>query len=74
MALPCVKKEELAYLAGFIDGEGTISIQSGGSGYMRPIVAIANSDRTVIDFVNYHWRGSIIVRRDGVKMPNKFIG
>jgi hypothetical protein len=59
MTLSCVKKEELAYLAGFIDGEGTISIQSGGSGYMRPIVSVANSNRIVLDFINFHWRGSV---------------
>ena len=62
MALPCVTKEELAYLAGFIDGEGTISIVSGGK-YMRPIVAIANSDTTVLDFVNLHWSSNIYTRK-----------
>ena len=59
MALPCVKKEELAYLAGFVDGDGAISVQSGGAGKKREIVEITNTDLTVIDFVQLHWGGNI---------------
>ena len=62
MALPCVTKEELAYLAGFVDGEGTISIISGGK-YMRPTVVIANTDKTVLDFVGVHWIGNIYSKK-----------
>ena len=62
MALPCVTKEELAYLAGFVDGEGTISIISGGK-YMRPTVVIANTDKTVLDFVRLHWMGNIYSKK-----------
>ncbi len=59
MALPCVSKIELAYLAGFVDGEGTISIVSAGKEYMRPTISISNSDTTVIDFVNTHWQSNV---------------
>lgn len=55
---------DLAYIAGFVDGEGTLSIvdQPGGS-KPKPNwvihVSICNTDRTVLDWILFKCGGSI---------------
>ncbi len=49
MALP---KLELAYLAGIVDGEGTISMRKMTKGYYRPILEIVNTDELLITWLS----------------------
>jgi hypothetical protein len=48
---------ELAYLAGFIDGEGTISFRKMQKGYYRPILEIVNTDPFIVKYLQrYFWQ------------------
>lgn len=52
-----MSKLELAYLAGFIDGEGTISLRKMQNGYYRPILEIVNTDPFIIKYLQkYFWQ------------------
>jgi hypothetical protein len=54
-----MKDVEIAYLAGLIDGDGTISIHS-DSGAHKPMVSIANTNREVLEWCkNLIGKGSI---------------
>lgn len=45
-------KEDLAYIAGFFDGEGTISIgKAGPPGSHRACVSVANNNKAVLEWV-----------------------
>lgn len=49
-----MKKEDLSYIAGFIDGEGCISsifTKYKGTKYARIIIRVGNTDRSVLDFI-----------------------
>ena len=42
-----ISKEDLAYLAGIIDGEGTIRISKGG---YEPLIRVTNNDKKLIEW------------------------
>ena len=44
-----MKKHEISYLAGIIDGEGTVSFMKRGENYF-PTVTIANTSRKLLDW------------------------
>jgi len=55
-----IKESHLAYIAGFLDGEGTISIvkvkrkdreRSYSSPYYRPILVINNTNREILEWI-----------------------
>lgn len=61
-----MKTEDLAYIAGLVDGEGHIRIrrfkrQSSGSGHIA--VCIFNSDKRMIDFVSERFAGRTYFRQ-----------
>jgi hypothetical protein len=46
-----IRREDIAYMAGFIDGEGTITLNLGSSGkWWSPYVGVINTDFNVMDF------------------------
>ena len=54
-----MKDVEIAYLAGLIDGDGTISIQA-DRGKHKPVVSISNTNREVLEWCkNLIGQGSI---------------
>ena len=54
-----MKSVEIAYLAGLIDGDGTISINKDRRSH-KPVVSIANTNREVLEWCrNLIGRGSI---------------
>ncbi len=64
------KKEELAYLAGLIDGEGTISIgycyrnhKSGRKRYHKAIMSISNTDYRLIEWIKNLFGGYVGVKK-----------
>ena len=58
--------EELAYMAGIVDGEGTITINSqGGIRYNRnfiPILCVYNNKRQLMDWIQERFPGPIYSR------------
>lgn len=46
-----VKDTDLAWLAGIIDGEGSVSMSLGKNGYYNPMVHVVNTDMAIIDAV-----------------------
>jgi hypothetical protein len=57
-----------AYIAGFVDGEGYISlkkdIHSGnGNTYYVPVVAIANTNKEIIEWIKSEFGGWIYIRK-----------
>lgn len=56
---------KLAYLAGIIDGEGTITLakQSNGYGARRVEVSVANTDKGLMDWLQAEFGGSVRQRR-----------
>lgn len=53
---------ELAYAAGIMDGEGTISIGRGranGRTFLRPVVNVANTDWRILEWFRERFGGSI---------------
>lgn len=54
--------DDLAWLAGYFEGEGTLSITSSGRrGYTRPWVTLASVDPAPIHLFNERWRGYLHV-------------
>lgn len=57
------RSEQLAYLAGFIDGEGYLALQKGkspnGNVKYRPLLRISQKYRQPLDFVATHFGGKI---------------
>ena len=52
--------KRLAYLAGFFDGEGSITVKmnpNGKSMYYSLLVRVHNTDFEVIDFIHYYYNG-----------------
>lgn len=55
--LASATREEIVYLAGLIDGEGTISIARSQKGYHRPIVNITTTDLLLIEWLGrFFWQ------------------
>ena len=57
---PVPPKGDRVWAAGHFEGEGTISILSGGAKRIsRPHIALASTDKAVIDFFQATWRGHV---------------
>lgn len=57
---PAPSDIELAWAAGLFEGEGTVTINSGGrEGYTRSFVTVTNTDRQVVDFFHARWGGCL---------------
>lgn len=62
-------EKELAYMAGIIDGEGTISIDyrfhrknKSAHKYHRPYLSVPNTDKRLIDWIHQRFSGCIAFR------------
>jgi LAGLIDADG-like domain len=56
--------EELAWVAGLFEGEGTVSIsRAGRHGYSRNLVSLTSTDKEIIDFLHSRWPGKIGTRQ-----------
>ena len=53
---------EKAYLAGIIDGEGTITLSKEGE-FRYPTITFCNNDKSIIDYVNTFCPGTVSVKR-----------
>lgn len=69
-----MRKQELGYLAGFIDGEGYIaltkrSVKSQGYGkeFFQPTIIVANTRPEVLRILQRHFGGSIMKKRLSLK-------
>lgn len=60
---------ELAYLAGFIDGEGTISLRKQQRGYYRPLIEIVNTDPLIIEYLHKYFWQKVTKCRNGRQVP-----
>jgi hypothetical protein len=54
-----IRRTDLAYLAGFFDGEGSLSLSLNESGGIRFTVACSQNTRTVLDLYVRHFGGSV---------------
>jgi len=55
-----LKPLDAAWIAGLFEGEGTITISTGGrSGYTRPVICLTSTDLQMIDILNKIWPGYI---------------
>jgi len=71
---PFMKEADKSYVAGIIDGEGTITLpkQSTESDFRSPSVSISSTDIEILDFVQSRFGGYIskkTKRRDHYKQP-----
>lgn len=59
--------EILAYMAGIIDGEGTLSIRKRRNGkktiYLHPQIQVSNTDKTLIDWIGVQFDGHVGIHR-----------
>lgn len=54
----------LAFVAGFVEGEGTITVtRAGKRGHTRPLVIVANTNKQLIDVLQRWWPGQIKLRQ-----------
>ena len=55
---------DLAYLAGIIDGEGTITLTKNNAGdlFRRIVVSVSNTDKGLIDWLEAKFGGKIRIR------------
>jgi hypothetical protein len=61
-----LSSEELAYIAGFIDGEGEVSffpVKKGGRRYWHPLIKISNTNAEVIEWLRTSIGGRISCTR-----------
>ena len=58
-----ISSEELAYIAGIVDGEGTITIskQSKHRGAFYPRISVANTSKVLLDWLNERISGAVYV-------------
>jgi hypothetical protein len=57
-------REEAAYWAGLIDGEGSVLLTNRNNGANRyPAVTITNTDRRIIEWVSLRFGGAVVTRR-----------
>lgn len=56
---------ELAYIAGIIDGEGSITLQrnKGERNIARPLIAVDSTDRELIDWLHLRLGGSRVTKK-----------
>jgi len=67
-----VKDTDKAYIAGLIDGEGTITIgrrrhgkKSKSPWYYQPIISMGNTNRAIVDFIGERYSGWVMARKPG---------
>ena len=53
-----------AYTAGVFDGEGCISIQKRGDGYLRLRTDVVNTDLEMLEYLKEIWGGNIYKQKD----------
>jgi hypothetical protein len=71
-ALP-YSKEQLAYAAGFFDGEGTVSFNISGSGGGVISASIENTNKEVIEYLKHEFGGTIFFTcHDNIKWKNTY--
>jgi len=70
---------EAAYLAGIVDGEGSISMtrtkDRGHSRYWRVVLSVASCDRELIEWLAAKWRGATLFdmdRGDGRRLQHRW--
>lgn len=68
-ALAALTPLELAYLAGIIDGEGTISFRKMQKGYYRPILEITNTDPLLIEHLHKFFWQTVVSARNARQVP-----
>lgn len=67
-----IKETEKAYLAGLVDGEGTITVQNGGKN-LRMLVIITNTNLEILNFVKDRYGGFILkMTNDGTRKRDCF--
>ena len=54
---------ELAYLAGIVDGEGTVTMSRSGTRTYRPAVNVDSTDRELIEWIHERCGGMIIEKK-----------
>lgn len=55
-------EQECAYLAGIIDGEGTITLTKDKE-FRYPVITFCNNDRAILDYVNSFCHGTISTKK-----------
>ena len=53
---------EKAYLAGIIDGEGTVTLSKDGE-FRYPVLTFCNNDKEIINYVNSFCPGTVSIKR-----------
>lgn len=59
--LPVISEQEAAWVAGLFEGEGTVTIATGGRErrYTRLVIILASTDIEIVDFLQQRWKGNI---------------
>jgi len=67
-----MKKVDLAYMAGFFDGEGCISLceRSKRKRQLRVHISISNTNEWIIQWFKFNFGGSVTSERKQLKNPN----
>jgi len=65
-SIDTLTSEDLSYIAGFFDGEGTVYIYRGGL-----FVSVSNTDLTVLDWLKESFGGSVVTHKP--KPPRKTV-
>lgn len=55
---------DLAYMAGFVDGEGCISVATRLQIYLTPTVQVSNTNQAILEWFYTNYGGNIDVRKD----------
>jgi hypothetical protein len=61
---PQITELDAAYLAGFVDGEGCISVATRLGKYLTPTVQVSNTNQAILEYFLSKFGGTIDVRRD----------
>jgi hypothetical protein len=57
-----MRDTDIAYLAGIIDGEGSIGMSSGGAGIRRFVIEVKMTDEMTIRLLHAAFGGNVITR------------
>lgn len=57
----------LAYLAGIVDGEGTIAVHRDGANRARFVIEVKMTERIVIELLSKRFGGVIVNRKPGAE-------
>lgn len=68
-------QNNLEYIAGFFDGEGSITIQKRTRAYwFRLFVSLASNDKPSIDLFRDRWNGDLTEMPPGIRQPHAKTG